>query len=423
MKYHTHTLSNGLRIVLVPMPENRTATVIVMSGTGSRYENEHENGLAHFLEHMFFKGTKKRPSARAISEELDTIGSVYNAFTSKERTAYYAKVSSRYLETALDVISDIFLNSTLPNKEIMKERGAIIQEIDMYEDMPMRTVDNVFDALMFGREHPLGRTILGPKENIMRFSRKDFAIYLKRNYTPLNTVVCVAGTFSKKKVLAKIKKDFGGLKHGNPPNFITFSSEQNAARVAIKEKKTDQTNLMIGVPAYPYLHKDEYALAVLSTILGGGMSSRLFLEVREKRGLAYSVHSFVERYPDTGYFGVQAGVEHAKLEKTVKTILAEFKKIKSVKVSNTELGKAKSYMKGNLALSLETSDEIAQFAATSMINLGRIRPLSEILEGIEAVSADDIERVARDILRTEKLNLAVLGPHLDKNRFTSLLHV
>ena len=423
MKYHTHTLSNGLRIVLAPMPENRTATVIVMSGTGSRYENEHENGLAHFLEHMFFKGTKKRPSARAISEELDTIGSVYNAFTSKERTAYYAKVSSRYLETALDVISDIFLNSTLPNKEIMKERGAIIQEIDMYEDMPMRTVDNVFDALMFGREHPLGRTILGPKENIMRFSRKDFATYLKRNYTPLNTVVCVAGAFSKKKVLAKIKKDFGGLKHGNPPNFITFSSEQNAARVAIKEKKTDQTNLMIGVPAYPYLHKDEYALAVLSTILGGGMSSRLFLEVREKRGLAYSVHSFVERYPDTGYFGVQAGVEHAKLEKTVKTILAEFKKIKSVKVSNTELGKAKSYMKGNLALSLETSDEIAQFAATSMINLGRIRPLSEILEGIEAVSADDIERVARDILRTEKLNFAVLGPHLDKNRFTSLLHV
>jgi len=423
MEYHTHTLSNGLRIVLAPMPENRTATVIVMSGTGSRYENEHENGLAHFLEHMFFKGTSKRPSARAISEELDTIGSVYNAFTSKERTAYYAKVSSRYLETALDVISDIFLNSTLPQKEIKKERGAIIQEIDMYEDMPMRTVDNVFDALMFGREHPLGRTILGPKENIMRFSRKDFAIYLKRNYTPLNTVVCVAGTFSKKKVLAKIKKDFGGLKHGNPPNFITFSSEQNAARVAIKEKKTDQTNLMIGVPAYPYLHKDEYALAVLSTILGGGMSSRLFLEVREKRGLAYSVHSFVERYPDTGYFGVQAGVEHAKLEKTVKTILAEFKKIKSVKVSNTELGKAKSYMKGNLALSLETSDEIAQFAATSMINLGRIRPLSEILEGIEAVSADDIERVARDILRTEKLNFAVLGPHLDKNRFTSLLHV
>src|ERR1700690_1252920 len=179
MKYDIHTLKNGLRIVLVPMKETATATVIVMTGTGSRYENAHENGLAHFLEHMFFKGTKKRPSAKKISEELDTIGSVYNAFTAKDRTAYYAKVSSRYIDTALDVISDIFLNSTLPSKEITKERGAIIQEIDMYEDMPMRTVDNVFDALIFGEGHPLGRTILGPKEKIRAFSRKDFTEYLK----------------------------------------------------------------------------------------------------------------------------------------------------------------------------------------------------------------------------------------------------
>ena len=206
VKYDIHTLPNGLRIVLAPMPETSTATVVVMTGTGSRYENEKENGLAHFLEHMFFKGTKKRPNARAISEELDTIGSVYNAFTAKERTAYHAKVSSRYLDTALDVITDIFLNSALPTREIVKERGAIIQEIDMYEDMPMRTVDNVFDALIFGAEHPLGRTILGPKENIRAFTRKDFAAYFKRNYTPANTIVCVAGSFNEKKVLSKIKK-------------------------------------------------------------------------------------------------------------------------------------------------------------------------------------------------------------------------
>ena len=212
MHYHIHTLQNGLRVILAPMPDNKTATVIVMSGTGSRYENQHENGLAHFLEHMFFKGTRRRPSAKAISEELDAVGSVYNAFTAKERTAYYAKVSSRYLDTALDVISDIFLNSKLPEKEITKERGAIIQEIDMYEDMPMRTVDNVFDELMFGKEHPLGRTVLGPKENIRSFTRKEFAAYLKRNYTPGNTVVCVAGAFSETKVLAKIKKNFGRLK-------------------------------------------------------------------------------------------------------------------------------------------------------------------------------------------------------------------
>ncbi|OGG62528.1 hypothetical protein A3C21_00150 [Candidatus Kaiserbacteria bacterium RIFCSPHIGHO2_02_FULL_59_21] len=422
MQYNVHTLPNGLRVVLAPMPGNSTA-VIVMSGTGSRYEDKRENGLAHFLEHMFFKGTRRRPSAKAISEELDALGAVYNAFTAKERTAYFAKVSKQYLDTALDVISDIFLNSKLPEKEITKERGAIIQEVDMYEDMPMRTVDNVFDELLFGAEHPLGRTILGPKENIRSFTRKDFSAYMKRNYTPLNTVVCITGAFDEKKVLAKVRKEFGILPHGNPPSCITFASEQNAPRIAIKEKKTDQTHFILGVPAYPYLHKDEFALAVLSTILGGGMSSRLFLEVREKRGLAYSVHSWVERYPDTGYLAVQAGVEHGKLEKTVQTILAEFKKIKKTNVSKQELEKAKNYIKGTLTLSLETSDEIAGHAATSMINLGRVRSLDEILKGVDAVSAADVARVARDLLRTDKLNLAIIGPHVDKEKFASLLRV
>ena len=421
MKYDIHTLKNGLRIVLVPMPGTETATVVVMSGTGSRYESARENGLAHFLEHMFFKGTKRRKSARTISEELDAIGSVYNAFTAKERTAYYEKVSSRYIDTALDVISDIFLNSTLPAKEITKERGAIIQEIDMYEDMPMRTVDNVFDALIFGEEHPLGRTVLGPKENIRAFTRKDFADYLARHYTPANTVVCVAGAFSAPKILAKIKREFGTLKRVEPPTCASFVFQQSSPRVAIKEKKTDQTHLMIGVPAYPYLHKDEYPLAVLATILGGGMSSRLFTEVREKRGLAYSVHAWAEKYPDAGYFAVQAGVEHGKLEMTVKTILAEFKKIKRTKVSAAELEKAKSYIKGTMTLQLETSDEIAGATATSLIDLGRVRPLEEVLDGVDRVTADDVQRVARDILKTETLNLAVIGPHAEKEKFLALL--
>ncbi|MBI5456559.1 insulinase family protein [Candidatus Kaiserbacteria bacterium] len=421
MKYNIRTLKNGLRIVLAPMPGTETATVIAMTGTGSRYENDKENGLAHFLEHMFFKGTKKRPSARAISEELDATGSVYNAFTAKERTAYYAKVSSRYLDTALDVISDIFLNSTLPTKEITKERGAVIQEIDMYEDMPMRTVDNVFDALIYGTGHPLGRTILGPKENIRAFSRKDFAAYFKRNYTPVNTVVCVAGNFSEEKVLAKITREFGQLKHGNPPNFIPFTPEQDTPRVAIKEKKTDQTHFILGVPAYPYLHQDEYALLVLTTILGEGMSSRLFMEVREKRGLAYSVHAWAERYPDTGYFAVQAGVEHAKLEKTITTILNELRKIKRVKVSDAELKKAKQYMKGTAALRLETSDAVAEHAATSLINLGRIRALDEMIKGIDSVSAADVQRVAKDIFRTDALNLAIIGPRKDSEKLSRLL--
>ena len=410
--------------MLVPMLDAKTATVVVMAGTGSRYETKEENGLAHFLEHMFFKGTKKRPSARLISEELDALGSVYNAFTAKDRTAYYAKVSSRYLDTALDVISDIYLNSTLPGKEIAKERGAIIQEIDMYEDMPMRTIDNVFDELIFGGEHPLGRTILGPKENIRAFMRKDFASYLKHHYTPENTVVCVAGAISPNKVLTAVKKSFGRIKKSAGPKFVPFEAKQISPRVAIKEKKTDQTQLMIGVPSYPYAHKDEYVLEVLSTILGGGMSSRLFLEVREKRGLAYSVHAMVEKYPDTGYFAVQAGVEHGKLEKAVSTILAEFRKIKkNNKVSGAELKKAKAHIKGTLTLALETSDAVAAHAATSLISLGRIRTLEEIIKGIDKVKAGDVMRVAKDLLRTEGLNLAIIGPHLNKENFLTLLRV
>lgn len=423
MKFNIHTLPNGLRVVLAPMTGTETATVVVMTGTGSRYESAKENGLAHFLEHMFFKGTKKRKDARAISEELDAIGSIYNAFTAKDRTAYYAKVSSRYLDTALNVISDIFLNSTLPAKEITKERGAVIQEIDMYEDMPMHTIDNVFDELIFGTEHPLGRTILGPKENIRAFTRGDFAKYLKRNYTPQNTVVCIAGAFDEKKVLAKIKRDFGKLKRGSAPALVPFTGDQTEARILIKEKKTDQTQLMIGVPAYPYLHQDEYVLAVLATILGGGMSSRLFMEVREKRGLAYSVHAGSEQYTDTGYFVVQAGVEHAKLEKAVETILNEFKKIKKTKVSSSELDKAKNYIKGTMTLSLETSDRIAQRAATSLLEVGRVRSMEEVLEGIDKVSADDIQRVAQDLLKSDKLNLAIIGPHLQKEKFTKLLRI
>ena len=421
MQHEIHTLENGLRVVLAPMEGAQTATVIVMTGTGSRYENEKENGLAHFLEHMFFKGTKKRKNARMISEELDGVGSNYNAFTAKERTAYWAKVSSQYIDTAMDVIFDIFLHSKLPQAEINKERGAILQEIDMYEDMPMRTVDNVFDALMFGTEHPLGRTILGPKENIRSFSRKDFDTYFKRNYAPQNTVVVVAGGFAKTKVLWKIHKEFGHLKSGKAPVYTPYASTQKAPQVAIKEKKTDQTQLMIGVPSYPYLHKDEYALEVLAAILGGGMSSRLFMEVREKRGLAYSVRAWADRYPDTGYLVAQAGVEHAKLEKTVETILAEFKKLKTKKVPAAEIAKAKAHINGSMTLRLETSDDVAENAATSIINIGRVRPLEEIIKGINAVTAEDVQRIAKELLLTEKLNLAIIGPHTDSKKLLKLL--
>lgn len=423
MKYNIHTLENGLRIVFSPMPETDTASVFVMTGTGSRYENEKENGLAHFLEHMFFKGTKKRRNAKAISEELDAIGSQYNAFTSKDRTAYYAKVASKYFDVALDVIGDIFLNSTLPAKEIEKERGAVIQEIDMYEDMPMQSIDNIFDALLYGPEHPLGRTILGPKENIRSFTRQEFIAYHKRNYVPSNTVVALAGNFSEREALKKIKKMFGSVKRAKAPEYLAFASSQNSARVAIKEKKTDQTQFMLGMPAYPFLHKDEYALIVLSAVLSGGMSSRLFTEVREKRGLAYSISAWAERYPDTGHFVVQAGVEHAKLEEALRVVLKELKKLKQRKVPAAEFKKVKSQFEGGLALSLETSNQVAGGAASSLISVGRVRTLEETLKAIEKVTPEDVQRVAKDIFTSERLNLAVIGPHSNDKQLLSTLKI
>jgi len=412
VRYRMHTLKNGLRAVLIPLAGTKTATVMVMAGTGSRYETEKENGLAHFLEHMFFKGTAKRPSARAISEELDSVGASYNAFTAKERTAYYAKVSSQYFDTALDVISDIFLNSTLPSREITKERGAIVQEIGMYEDMPMRKINDVFDELFFGSDHPLGRPIIGTRENVLRFTRAQFESYMRGHYTPQNTVVCVAGSFDEARVLRNIARNFGRLKKREPHLHAASDPTPPAGpRVRIKEKHTDQTQLMLGVPAYPYGHTDEYALEVLSAILGSGMSSRLFLEVRERRGLAYFVRGWTDKYPDVGYFVVQAGVEHAKLEKAVQTILGELRKIKRTDVPHSELKKVKAHMRGTLTLSLETTDAVAEHAATSLIHFGRVRPLSEILAGIDAVTVSDVRRVAKDVFHTGALNLAVIGPH------------
>ncbi len=423
MKHEILTLDNGLRVILVPMSGVDTASVMVMTGTGSRYETERENGLAHFLEHMFFKGTKKRPSAKAISEELDGVGAVYNAFTAKERTAYYAKVSSEFLDTALDVISDIFLNSTLPIREITKERGAIIQEIDMYEDIPMRNIGDVFDALMFGKDHPLGRSILGPKENIRAFKQKDFATYHKKHYTAGNTVVCVAGSFDRNTVLKRIERDFSVLPTGDVSTPLPFAHDQSEPRVSVKRKQTDQTQLMLGLPAYPYGHPDEYALEVLTSALGGGMSSRLFTEVREKRGLAYSVHAWTDKYPDVGTIVVQAGVEHGKLKNALATILAELKKLRRAPIQAAELKKVKAYLKGSLTLALETSDRVAEHAATSVVNLGKIRTLDEDVAFIDAVSAADVHRVAQDVFKTRHLNLSIIGPHDDAASLQRLLKI
>lgn len=420
MKYKKYTLKNGLRIILAPMQETETATVMIMTGVGSRYETRAENGLAHFLEHMFFKGTEKRPTAVDISKELDALGAEYNAYTGKDRTAYYAKVEARHWETALDIVSDLFLNAKIEEEEIKREKGPVLQELNMYEDMPPRHINDLWELHLYG-DTPLGWEIIGTKENLHRFTRKDFMKYLARGYVAENVVVGVAGKVDPKKVLTAIKKHFAGIRTGKKPVFKKVKESQSKPGVFVQNKKTDQSHLIIGVRAYPMNHPDRYALAVLATVLGGGMSSRLWLAVRERRGLAYRVTTGVETYHDAGYLATQSGVEHENLEETIRVILDEYRKIASEKVGAEELLKAKDHMKGQMALAFEGSDDIVEYLITQETIHGKVTLPKEKAKKIDAVTADDVLRVAKDIFQNKKLNLAVIAPKADKVKLEKLL--
>ncbi len=410
MNYKKYTLRNGLRVVLVPMKEMTTATALICVGTGSRFEDKHENGLAHFLEHMFFKGTKNRPKTIDIAKELDALGSQHNAYTGKDRTAYYTKVPSNKILDAMDVLNDLFINSTFRSAEIKKESGTIVQEINMYEDMPSRLLYDVFEKLLYGKNHPLGRDILGTKENVTSFVRKDFITYLERCYVAKNTVVCISGNFPQGKVLAKIKKDFKNMRVGDKPTYKNFTKKQNSVALEIKNKKTDQTHFMIGVHTGGFDHKDRYALSMLANILGGGMSSRLWGEIREKRGLAYSIQAMTDFYPETGFFAIKGGVEHENLIKTLKIIFKELKQIGKDGVTDEEFERARSGFEGRLAFSMETSDAIASnFAEQEAVRNEIIIP-SESLRRVYKVKKKDLQRVAKEIFIDENINCAIIGP-------------
>lgn len=420
MNYKKHTLKNGLRVIIAPMKETETATVFIMTGVGSRYETRAENGLAHFLEHMFFKGTEKRPNAIDISKELDGLGAEYNAYTGKDRTAYYAKVEARHWDTALDIVSDLFLNAKIAQEEIDREKGAVLQELNMYEDMPPRHINDLWERHLYG-DHPLGWEIIGTKDNLHRFKRADFMKYLERGYVAENVVVGVAGKVDPKVVLAAIKKQFAKVRTGKKPTFKTTKDKQSKPEIFIQKKKTDQTHLLIGVRAYPKMHPDRYALAVLATVLGGGMSSRLWSAVRERRGLAYRVTTDVEMYPDVGYLATQSGVEHKNLEQTITVILDEYRKMANEKVSAEEMKKAKDHIKGQMALAFEGSDDIVEYLVTQETLLGKIVLPKEKAKEIDKVTADDVFRVAKDIFQNKKLNLTVIGPNADQKKLEKIV--
>lgn len=421
MHYEKLTLKNGLRVILAPMKETQTVTVLMMTGTGSRYETRKQNGLSHFLEHMFFKGTEKRPTSLSITEELDAIGGDYNAYTSKDRTGYYAKVDAKHADIALDVVSDIFLNSKIDAEEIERERGAILQELNMYEDSPARKVGDVFEELLYG-DHPLGWDIIGTKENIKTLKRPDFIKYIKQHYIASNVVVGIAGKFDVEKMKKDIAKIFADIRTGKNMTCKGVKESQKKPDVLVRHKKTDQTHFVLGVRTFDFNHPDRYVLSVLSTILGGNMSSRLFISVRERKGLAYSIHTFTDTSFDVGYLATQCGVEHGNLEETVTTILEEYSKIGEELVSEKELNKAKEFIKGSAVMHLESSDEVVSYLVDQELIKGKIQLPEEVFKKIDAVTSEDIVRVAKIIFQEKNLNLAIIGPHKNTKKIERLLY-
>lgn len=417
------TLENGLRIITVPMENTQAVTVLVLVGTGSKYEDKKNNGISHFLEHMYFKGTKNRPTNTAVAEVLDKVGGIFNAFTGEELTGYFAKVAAEQFETALDWVSDIYLNSLFPPKEIEKERKVLIEEINMYYDTPMMYISELWKKLLYG-DQPAGWDVAGTKESVGKITRKQILEYMHSQYAASNTLVCVAGKFSSVNIVEKIKNYFSKIKVAEVKPKLPVIEKQKKPEVLVQPKKTDQTHLALGVRTYYNLfHPQKYVAELLGVILGGMMSSRLFNEVRNKLGLAYYVRTDVEADTDTGYLATFAGVDNLRVEKAVSTILKEYQKISQKKVPEEELKKAKDNLKGKLVLMLESSDAQASFYSIQELLEKKILAPQEVLAKIDKITTNDILTVAKDIFRPEKLNLTLIGPFKEKDKFEKLLKI
>ncbi|MBI2454489.1 MAG: insulinase family protein [Parcubacteria group bacterium] len=419
-KFTKEVWPNGLRAIYVPMTGTQTVTLLVLVGTGSRYETKDINGISHFLEHMFFKGTVKRPGKSDIAHELDAVGAAYNAFTDKELTGYWVKVDSKHADLAFDVVSDIFLNSTIPAQEIEKERGVIIGEIDMYEDTPMRKIGDLFEELLYG-DQPAGWDIAGRKEVIRSLQRQDFLDYLSRYYKSENVTVAVAGNIDLGEAKAKVEKYFKQVREGQTEKPLPCQETQSQPQIKVAYKDTDQCHLVIGARAYNMFDPRRWALGLLATILGGGMSSRLFIRIRDELGLGYYIRASSSLSTDHGYFDVSAGVDTARIHEAAEAIMAELRKIKENGVAEKELQKAKDYIKGGTLLGLESSDEVASFFGLQEVLTRDVLTVEQKFSMMDKVSPADIKEVAEDIFQDKNLNLAVIGPLKDRDKFEEIL--
>lgn len=422
MHFKKISLPNGLRVLLVPQPQSLAASVLILVEAGSEYETKQINGLSHFLEHMMFKGTTNRPQVGQIAEELASLGAQSNAFTTAEYTGYWAKAEARKLPDILDIVTDLYLNPVFNPAEIEKERGVVIEEINMYEDNPRRKIQKVFNRLVYG-DQPAGWAVTGEKPSILKFTKDDFLKYRHERYVMPGTLVVIAGKFNEASVMKKIKKEFGGLKHRSAPRKVRTSELQKRPAIASEFKDSGQSHIVLGFRAFNLFDKRRYAIEVLSDILGDDMSSRLFKRIREELGAAYYISSFADLSLDHGIFGTVAGVDHAKTEIVVRAILEECRRLTKDLVPPKEFQRSKDHMIGSVILGLETSDELASFYGGQEILTRKIVPPKELIKRVNAVTAHDVRTLARTIFKNDRLNFAAIGPYKNKKIFEKIVKI
>jgi predicted Zn-dependent peptidase len=416
--FQRNTLDNGLRVLTADLPYAQSVAVLVMLAAGSRYETDDARGIAHFSEHMFFKGTEKRPSAKEIAGAIDAIGGEFNAFTGKEYTAYYVKCAAEHRDVALDVLVDMLRNSRFAEEEIEREKGVIIEEMNMYYDTPRDFIGGVYEHLLWG-DQPLGRDIIGVKETVRGATRDTFMGYLDRWYKPSRTVLGVAGRIGDD-LLERAQELLGDLadaETGEPEPTAPYEN----GRIVVHTKQSEQAHISLGVHSVPLDHPDRYAVQLLATVLGGGMSSRLFSEVRERRGLAYYVHGLNHSYTDAGTLYSQAGVDIARIDDAVATIAAELRKVAAEPLPAEELEKARNFAKGRFVLQLESPQGLMLFGLRKEVLERQLPDPDEVLRGLDAVTSDDVARVASELIVADRLRLAVVGPFDDASRFEPFL--
>jgi len=418
--YQKSLLDNGLRVITSAMPHTRSVSLGVFVGTGSRYERDEEAGVSHFIEHLCFKGTQQRATAKEVSEAIEGVGGILNGGTDKELTIYWCKIARPHFALAVDVLADMLSNSKFDPADIEKERQIIIEEINMSLDSPQQRVDTLIDGLMWP-EHPLGREVAGTKATVSTLARQDILGYLDHHYLANNTVLTVAGDISHQEASATLEDAFGSWRTGSPQTYLPASDEQSQPRFQSEHRDTEQAHLCLALPGLSLKHPDRFVLDLLNIILGEGMSSRLFTEIREKRGLAYAIQSYVNHHLDTGSLTIYAGVDPGHLPTAVKAIVEEIYRLKD-KVPEIELTKAKELSKGRLLLRMEDTRSVAGWLGGQELLLGKILTVDELVSIVDSIQADDLLRVAQQLLIADKLNLAVVGPVKDK-RLEELLQL